>query len=88
MAEPQKYSWEEIRKHSSEDDAWIVISGDVYNVTDYLPGHPGGAQWLIDWLGKDATDAFKTKGGLGIDHSETAIGLADDLKIGRVAESR
>jgi cytochrome b involved in lipid metabolism len=35
---------EEILQHRSEDDAWIVVDGKVYDVTQFLETHPGGPQ--------------------------------------------
>ena len=31
----QKISWEEVKKHSSPSDAWIVHSNKVYDVSDW-----------------------------------------------------
>ncbi len=78
----KEYSWQEIRKHATKKDGWIVIDGKVYNVSEYLAGHPGGPQFIVDWLGKDATDAFKTKGGMGTAHSDFAQNLLKDFLIG------
>ena len=35
----------EIKLHRSEDDAWTVLKGRVYNITRYLKFHPGGMQF-------------------------------------------
>jgi L-lactate dehydrogenase (cytochrome) len=32
----------EIRKHSTENDCWIVVNGDVWDITEFIPSHPGG----------------------------------------------
>ena len=45
-------------QHRSPDDAWIAVRGRVYNLTSYLPYHPGGAKILMAHAGKDATMAF------------------------------
>jgi len=34
----------EISKHNSLDDLWIVVHGVVYDLTDFAPEHPGGAE--------------------------------------------
>lgn len=49
----------EIQRHASSNDAWLVIQGDVYDVTSYLDSHPGGKALLLRYAGKDATQAFK-----------------------------
>ena len=31
----------EVATHNAADDCWIVISGKVYDITGWLPYHPG-----------------------------------------------
>jgi L-lactate dehydrogenase (cytochrome) len=33
---------EEIKKHSTEDDCWIVVDDVIWDITDFIPSHPGG----------------------------------------------
>jgi cytochrome b involved in lipid metabolism len=33
---------EEIKKHSNEKDCWIVVNDVVWDITDFIPSHPGG----------------------------------------------
>jgi cytochrome-b5 reductase len=49
---------DELAQHSSRNDCWIAIAGLVYNLTDYLPFHPGGVDILIQNCGKDASNDF------------------------------
>lgn len=84
MAALKQYSWSEIRKHATKKSGWLVIEGKVYDITDYLASHPGGPQPILDWLGKDATQSFKTKGGLGNEHSDFAMNLLKKFLIGQV----
>ena len=48
----------EIRKHHSRNDFWTVIRGKVYNLTPYLPYHPGGIDILMQTAGYDGTSLF------------------------------
>lgn len=35
-------SVEEIKKHSNDNDCWIVVDDVVWDITDFVPQHPGG----------------------------------------------
>ena len=39
-------------------DAWTVLGGKVYNMTPYLPYHPGGEPELMKAAGRDGTKLF------------------------------
>jgi len=71
----------EVQKHSQPSDCWIIVENKVYNVTDYLNLHPGGAGRITPYCGQDATQAFLTKDGQG-SHSQTAFQDLTQLYIG------
>ncbi|XP_050347387.1 cytochrome b5 reductase 4 isoform X2 [Nymphalis io] len=48
----------ELATHNTEKDAWLAIRGRVYNITFYLPYHPGGSEELMRGAGIDATELF------------------------------
>lgn len=52
-------SFEEMQKHNSPDDLWVLIDGFVYDVTDFVEMHPGGKAVLYQNAGKDATEVYK-----------------------------
>ncbi|XP_025080864.1 fatty acid desaturase 2-like isoform X1 [Pomacea canaliculata] len=56
--EVKVYSWNEVREHSG-NDKWLVIDGQVYNITDWVRKHPGGSRVISHYAGQDATDAFR-----------------------------
>mmetsp|Transcript_3509 Transcript_3509/g.5334 ORF Transcript_3509/g.5334 Transcript_3509/m.5334 type:complete len:190 (-) Transcript_3509:491-1060(-) len=49
---------DEVRRHNTEADAWVVLKGKVYNITPYLAFHPGGREILANSAGKDVTSLF------------------------------
>ncbi|KAL8279022.1 hypothetical protein RQP46_008691 [Phenoliferia psychrophenolica] len=48
----------EIQQHNHAKDAWVVIGGVVYDVTEFLEMHPGGEEVVLPHLGKDISPIF------------------------------
>lgn len=42
------FTKEEVAKHNSEEDCWLIIHGNVYDVSDYVGEHPGGGDLLLN----------------------------------------
>jgi nitrate reductase (NAD(P)H) len=63
-ASPQKqFTREEIEKHNTEDDCWIIINGKVYDATSVLDWHPGGKIPIMAQAGRahaDTTTEFES----------------------------
>lgn len=54
---PEKeFTMEEVAKHNKKEDLWIVVKGVVLDVTNWLDEHPGGANALFNFMGRDATE--------------------------------
>lgn len=51
-------SYEEVAKHNSPESCWVIIDGTVYDVTKFLPEHPGGQNIILRYAGKDASKKF------------------------------
>merc|ERR1712060_169459 len=52
------YTMEEVSKHTQKSDCWVVVAGQVLNVTNFLSEHPGGELAILTFAGKDATEEF------------------------------
>ncbi|KNG91030.1 cytochrome B5 [Aspergillus nomiae NRRL 13137] len=72
-----EYSAAEVASHNRKDDIWIIVHGKVFDITNYLQDHPGGAEILIDTAGTDATEAFEDVG-----HSEDSVEIMQEFLIG------
>ncbi|KAI1473586.1 FMN-dependent dehydrogenase-domain-containing protein [Daldinia eschscholtzii] len=51
-------SVEEISRHCSLKDLWLVVDGVVYDLSEFALEHPGGSAVLLDYAGRDATAAY------------------------------
>lgn len=51
------YTLSDISKHSTSSDCWTAVSGQVYDVTAFIPSHPDG-QAILKACGKDGTKLF------------------------------
>jgi len=59
VQERKKISKGEVAKHDKDGDAWVVVGGKVYDLTEWVHRHPGGSIPLLQIAGRDATDAFR-----------------------------
>ncbi|TPX07651.1 uncharacterized protein E0L32_010649 [Thyridium curvatum] len=48
----------EVAKHDSKDSCWVIVHGKAYDVTEFMPEHPGGMKIILKYAGRDATDEF------------------------------
>jgi cytochrome b involved in lipid metabolism len=49
---------QEVAKHNTPDDLWIVIRNVVYDCTEFQRFHPGGEKLLLACAGRDATEVY------------------------------
>lgn len=55
----KEFTMEEISKHNTEKDCWVVVKNVVMDVTNFLSDHPGGIDPVVKLAGKDATEPFE-----------------------------
>ncbi|KAI3704829.1 hypothetical protein L1987_75058 [Smallanthus sonchifolius] len=76
------FAFNEVSKHNTTKDCWLIIEGKVYDVTPFMEDHPGGAEVLLAATGKDTTTDFEDIG-----HSDDAKGMMNTYYIGEVENS-
>ncbi|KAK3794243.1 hypothetical protein RRG08_039024 [Elysia crispata] len=77
------YNWNDVRKHVTKDDTWIVIDGLVYDVTKWKYKHPGGQKMLMNQAGQDCTDSW-----MAFHNDKVAVGkYLRPLCVGRLEAS-
>ena len=70
-------SLDEVSMHCTMEDGWMVIYDKVYEVTEYLMKHPGGEDVMMEYLGYDATMAFR-----GVGHSRGVTRVLEKYIVG------
>ncbi|KAJ5513837.1 FMN-dependent dehydrogenase [Penicillium fimorum] len=54
-----KLTGAKVAEHNSKDSCWVIVHGKAYDVTEFLPEHPGGQKIILKYAGKDATEEFE-----------------------------
>ncbi|KAB0797088.1 hypothetical protein PPYR_08082 [Photinus pyralis] len=69
----------EVEKHKN---GWIIIHNSVYDMSKFIPEHPGGEEVLLELEGFDATEGFEDAG-----HTPDARGILAKLKVGELEKT-
>merc|ERR1712061_469989 len=73
------YTLAEVAKHATKESCWVVVNGEVLDVTKFLGEHPGGELAILTFAGKDASEEFN------MIHPPDVIGkYAPDAVIGEL----
>lgn len=79
------YTLDDVAKHNSSSDCWMVIDGGVYDVTSFIDKHPGG-KVISFGCGKDASIFFHARGEKKEDHSDKAKQSKENFRVGSLAQ--
>lgn len=90
VQQTKTFTADEVAIHKSKDDCWTIISGDVYDLTEFINRHPGGDE-ILRACGTDGTTLFNSRQtqdgqavGSGAPHSQAAQEQLAKLKIGTI----
>ncbi|KAJ5742766.1 uncharacterized protein N7511_011167 [Penicillium nucicola] len=83
MSSLKEFNGSEVAAHNSKTDLFVIIHGKVYDITNYVRDHPGGADVLVDVAGGDATAAYEDVG-----HSEDADEILETYLVGIVKDAQ
>jgi cytochrome b involved in lipid metabolism len=59
----KSYTLADIASHNSKSSCWTSINGNVYDLTQWIDNHPGGAENILGICGIDGTSAFTNQHG-------------------------
>jgi cytochrome b involved in lipid metabolism len=73
----------QVAEKNSKSSCWTIISGNVYDITSYVPNHPGGEAEIVKVCGKDGTALFAKP----MEHKEGgASNVLAGFKVGTLAQ--
>jgi 4-hydroxysphinganine ceramide fatty acyl 2-hydroxylase len=73
----------EVRSRKTAESCYVTIGTKVYDVTEFLDGHPGGPELILEYGGQDIEAVLKDE--VSHLHTESAYEMLDELLVGFVA---
>ena len=73
-----KLNFIDLSSHNKKADCWVAYGGKVYDLTSWLPRHPGSAAAIAPYCGtsEEFSEAFIKQ------HGSTKVGML--MKVGRL----
>jgi len=68
-----------VSRHNSMSSCWMIIDNKVYDITSYFGSHPGGDAIMVNFCGKEASNAYHLSPHR---HSSYASGLLSRYLVG------
>lgn len=81
----RKLTMDEVSKHATAADCWIVIKNKVYDISAYVTKHPARLETITKYCGTRADRGWETKD-KDRAHSRSATRLLDRYEIGEMIE--
>jgi cytochrome b involved in lipid metabolism len=75
-------STQEVEKHNTSHDCWVIVNNKVYDLTTLINSHSGGAGGILASCGKDGTSVFLNQG-----HSASAKSILNTYSIGNLGSN-
>lgn len=85
-ASDTEFTSDQVAAHDGSASCWLVIDGQVYDVTTYVETHPANPRTILDHCGEEATRSFETKD-RNRPHSNEARQLLDRYRIGTFSKN-
>ena len=76
------YTAAQVATHKDATSCWSIIDGNVYDLTKWIPQHPGGERAILGLCGKDGTAAFHGQH----DDAKKQADILATMKIGVVTK--
>lgn len=78
----QTYTLSQVAENNNKSSCWTIIDNNVYDITSYVPRHPGGESEILQVCGRDGTNLFAKPS----EHKEGgADNVLSQFKIGNIS---
>jgi len=81
----RKITMQEVERHNTPGDCWVVINGKVYDLSLFQKQHPGGSKIITENAGKDVSNLFNPVHPKDIIQRllspETCVGVIDETTV-------
>ena len=82
----------DVAKHNTSKSCYVTVGANVYDVTDFIEGHPGGPGLILDYAGKDVEEIMQGEDSTGTRkdddlhfHPDSAYKILNERHIGFIA---
>jgi cytochrome b involved in lipid metabolism len=82
LVQATTFTLAEVSQHASEDSCYTVVGSNVYDITSYIPYHPGGKRDIMKICGRDGSSLFTGKHG----DDQKALDQLQKMYIGKLAQ--
>lgn len=76
----------DIESHDNAKSCYVTFGTKVYDVTDFLDDHPGGADLILEHAGKDVAEMMQDE--VSHFHTEAAYEILEEHLVGFVATEK
>lgn len=71
----------QVAQHNTRSSCWSVVNGNVYDLTSWIPNHPGGEQNILIMCGVDGSVVYNGQHG----NSKKPANMLFGFKLGALA---
>jgi len=76
------YTTEDVSRHTTLSSCWVTRGSKVYDVSAFLPDHPGGDDLILRYAGRAVDDIMRSPD--EHEHSDSAYEMLEEYVVGRL----
>jgi 4-hydroxysphinganine ceramide fatty acyl 2-hydroxylase len=76
------FSPADVKTHNNAKSCYVALGSKVYDVTQFIDGHPGGSDLILEHAGTDVSEIMRDE--ISHAHTEAAYEILEEYHIGHV----